>query len=893
MSNPSHSGEHRAAAQSLGLKVPAYLHLRQAYIDGEAPIWLRSADPELAGLFQEDAFAFELLWERVGLQLGLERRRANLLRAVEKLERQDLVEPIAQAMDEGELEDYSFVIEPSAAPEGHEAPEDEKLQEYLQAMRGCHDTAAALRVAFREHGLIKVAVTGKEGVDAAPFQSLVDLSTEVRVLPPAKYLQIRRGERAHAITAEFELPLGEVKKVFDKTTFPVQERERYFTLFQTWVKEERLPRLHQEARAKLKRTVETAALRNAWEQLEFSINRGRHHGGVLGLCGVRGGKVQLSLIGADGEYQRAALLMPKSSGFASELHALLGDDMPGLMAYQGDTSSRNLAQKVAKLLRNPGGGAPKTAASAAKAPPAEKAAADAKPSATAPAAAADTAADNAKPAEAALAEKTVPVEAAASAEPIAPAEAASTETAAPAENTEVSAPVAEAPAEAPAETPAETPAEAKSVAEATSAEASKPAAAAKPAEEAKAASKSGGKQSKKKGAKIRMAHVPIAVARTLQREVARRGAETLLSHDERQAYLLARFAWDPRAAALHTPHVVRAFISFRGEINHRRLEEFEVTFLRSLLVEKGIDLNQAPVDVLRMVPGVDAEGIVIERSTGHFRSLEEYCDRMGPSDRDFRASACLLRVAKGEQVLDSRRLHPVYYSMLNQLVEASDMSMSELMRKPAKVSGLEWDELLAENRWRKHVIQMVRNGLERGQRRRRPAAPRGHRTVNLDSLEVGSTVKGKVTALTAYGAFVDIGAGTEGLVHISEMADSFVKDPATVLQPGQEVEARVLSVDIEKQRFRLSLRSEGSEGGGAEEEHHPSYVRSTRPRGGGPGGRRGGGRGGPGGRGGGRGDGPGGRRRKGEKLPPDPKRQKKEEIDPTNPFFVFFQNKDD
>jgi predicted RNA-binding protein with RPS1 domain len=209
-----------------------------------------------------------------------------------------------------------------------------------------------------------------------------------------------------------------------------------------------------------------------------------------------------------------------------------------------------------------------------------------------------------------------------------------------------------------------------------------------------------------------------------------------------------------------------------------------------------------------------------------------------------------------------------------------------LLRKPGKIGGMEWDSALQEFGWRKAVMFLVRDSLERGQRRRRQFVPRSSRAVNLDALEVGSVVKGKVTALTAYGAFVDIGASTEGLVHISEMADSFVKDPATVLQAGQEVEARVLSVDIEKQRFRLSLRSEGEV---VEEDHSPSYVRSTRPKGGGAGGRHGG----PGGRGGGRDrqDG-GGRRRKGEKLPPDPRRAKKEEIDPTNPFFVFFNTDD-
>ncbi len=844
MSNHSTSGEHRAAAQALGLKVPAYLHLRQAYIDGEAPIWLRSSDPQLAGLFQEDAFAFELLWERIGMQLGLERRQANLLRSLEKLDRNDLVVAVSQATDEGELEDYSFAIEPSAAPEGSEDPADEKLQEYLQTLRGCHATASDLRAAFREVGVIKVSASGKDGVELGPFQALVDLKTEVKVLPPAKYLQIRRGERAHAIAAEFELPLGEMKKVFERTTFPPQERERYFNLFQKFVQEERLPRLHQEARAKLKRTAETAALRNAWEQLEFSINRGRHTGVVLGVLAVRGGKVQLSLINPEGEFLRAALLAPKSDSFAADLRKYLGDDIPSLLAYQGDTSSRNLAQKLIKMLK----------------------AKDVKPTKKVNKAAAVDATANAAPSGAEDTQVSAPPSSDA---PISVAPA----TVEPASDTPPSDPP---PSDEPA---AETP-QAKTPPAKDPAVAANAAASAKPAEQAE------GKGYGKRAAKARMAHVPISVARTLQREVARRGAETLLSHDERLAYLLARFAWEPRAAALHTPHVVRAFISFRGEINHRRLEDFEVTFLRSLLLEKGIELNTAPVDVLRMVPGVDAEGVVIERSTGDFRSLADYADRMGVVDRDFRAAACLLRVAKGEEILDSRRLHPVYYGLITRLVEQNDLKVSELLRKPGKIGSMEWDSVLQEFGWRKAVMFLVRDSIERGQRRRRPFVPRSNRAVHLDALEVGSVVKGKVTALTAYGAFVDIGASTEGLVHISEMADSFVKDPATVLQPGQEVEARVLSIEIEKQRFRLSLRSEGE---AVEEDHSPSYVRSTRPKGGGGGGRHGG----AGGRGGGRDrqDG-GGRRHKGEKLPPDPRREKKEEIDPTNPFFVFFNSDD-
>jgi predicted RNA-binding protein with RPS1 domain len=849
MSNTQENGVHRAAAQALGLRVPAYLHLRKSLAAHEAPLWLRSADPRLAGMFP-DAFAFELLCERVQAQLAQDRRRDNLKRTLEKHQQEGLAEALNAACDEGELEDLSFSIEPSPTPDGWQVPENETLANYVQGLRGSHKIAADLRAAFREHGQITIQASGKDDVDAAPFKALIDTTSEVGTLPPAKYLQIRRGERAHALEVRFQIPLAHLKAVFESSEYPPQESDRFFAAFQSFADEERMPRLVQEARATLKRGAETAALRSAWEQLEFSIDRGRHQGAVLGVCAVRGGKVQLALVAADGEYQRSALLSSKAPKFGQDLAAFLGSVEPALVAYQGDTTSRNIAQKLTRRLR--GGGeqieTPATAATPAESAPAEPTPAESAPADAAPGGDSDPKVQP-EASEAAHASKSAALSKAA-----------------------------------------------KQVLES--------------AHKAKA---SKGKKGSDSARKVRLAHVPLSVARTLQREVARRGAETLLSHDERQAFLLARFAWDPRAAALHTPHVVRAFISFRGEINHRRLEEFEVTFLRALLLEKGVDLNHDSLDVLRMVPGLDAEGVVIERSTGAFLSLEEYQQRMCPSDRDWRASTCLLRVKNGSEPLDSRPLHPVYYPALYSALAASDLSLSVLLREPHQLKNLEWDETLRANQWPKAVKDLILHGLERSHRRRRRPGPtsghagRGHGSPrsarrpgkSLDALEVGTVVKGKVTALMDYGAFVDIGAKTEGLVHISQMADTFVKDPTTILKVGQAVEARILSVDLDKNRFRLSLRSEEAErsqgghgqGQGRDRDRDrgpaaPAYVRNTRPKSR-PGGGRPGGRGGPGGRD--KFDRP----RKGEKVEKDPRPSKKEEIDPTNPFFLFFQESQD
>lgn len=855
-------GVEKRAAETLGLRAPAYAHLRDSLESGEFPLWLRTGDPVLAGLFP-DPFAFEILCEKVRMRAGFERRLENLRAACEKAGRSDLIEALEGADDEGQLEDVGFALQAASgdssgteAAEGEaEAPAAEGIDAYLATVRGDFRTAAALRASFREHATLAVAATDKEGVERKPYESLIGWSSTLDTVPPAKYLQVRRGERAHALVVSFDWPQAELAKLAEELGgFPPQERDKYLQAFVQFAREERMPRYVQEARASLKRTAETEALRNAWEQIDFALNRGRHQGPVLGLCSARGGKVQAAVVDADGEYVRAVMLQPKSEELENSLRTLLGDLRPELIAYQGDTASRNLAQRLVKMV-------PKLDSEPAPAPAA--------PESTAP--------------EEAVSESAAPENAAAE---------ASSETAA-VEAASVPPEAAVAPADD------KTPAPAKS-----------------------APSKSAPAKAAGNKPRVRQAHVPMSVARTLQREVARRGAETLLSHDERTAYLVARFAWDPRGAALATPHVVRSFISFRGEVNPRRMEEFEVTFLRSLLVEKGVEANTASLEVLRMVPGLDAEGLVIERSTADFLSIEDLIDRVGLEGAAERAALCLLRVRGSHNPLDTRSLHPVYYEALHAAAAAGGVELAELLRDPNKVSNLPWDEILEANRWHKSVIRRVREGLERGGRgrRRRPAGagPKGGRGPvrggrrggkGLDSLEIGSKMKGKVTAVTEYGAFVDVGARTEGLVHISEMSDEFVEDPKQVLSVGQDVEARIVSVDLEKQRFRLSLRSEdaprGGAGGGrrgdAPEDNSPAYVRSTRPKGqggggrGGPGGGRGrggpgGGRGGPGGRGGR----PGGKgRRREDDYGKDPKAKKKEEIDPTNPFFQFFSQNEE
>jgi transcriptional accessory protein Tex/SPT6 len=408
---------------------------------------------------------------------------------------------------------------------------------------------------------------------------------------------------------------------------------------------------------------------------------------------------------------------------------------------------------------------------------------------------------------------------------------------------------------------------------------------------------------------LRSVLVPPGAGRTLLREVARRPSEALLSQDERHAFLLGWLTLDPRAVALHTPHVIRSFVPLRAEVNPRLLEEFEALFLRELLLNRGVDVNSASVDSLRRVPGVDGDGVAAERSTAPFRSLEDFQARMAIAPREARAAYCLLRVRGGDDPLDGARfLHPEFRPALRRALEAGGAALEEVLRETARLDALPWEATLRDVADGEGVYARIREALLRGGRRR-PNLRRHAEVRRLETLQKGDRLKGVVKSLAEYGAFVDIGASRPGLVHVSHLvSDRFIKDPSEVLQIGQEVEVRVLEVDLAEQRMRFSLLTEEQEAqvaermaarraereGGGRPPHGEQGSRS--PRGDGPP------RGDRGSRGdrGARGDRPnrgerndrGPRRdqRRSEDVGPDP-RAHKEEIDPTNPFFQFFQQK--
>lgn len=281
----------------------------------------------------------------------------------------------------------------------------------------------------------------------------------------------------------------------------------------------------------------------------------------------------------------------------------------------------------------------------------------------------------------------------------------------------------------------------------------------------------------------------------------------------------------------------------------------------------GVDVNTASAPLLSRVSGISsglAENIVAHRdANGPFRSRRSLKDvaRLGP--KAYEQCAGFLRIRDGDDPLDSSSVHPEAYPVVRRMVKATGGEVAALIGDTGRLRTLRADDFVDETFGLPTVTDILRE-LEKPGRDPRPAfrtATFAEGVEKIGDLASGMVLEGVVTNVAAFGAFVDIGVHQDGLVHVSAMSKTFVKDPRDVVKPGDVVKVKVLDVDIPRKRISLTLRLDDPSGaeasdGAPQRERGDRGERSGRPpqqrQGGGGGGRRseGGNRGGQGDRGG-------------------------------------------
>ncbi|MFC8014705.1 Tex family protein, partial [Streptomyces cinereoruber] len=281
----------------------------------------------------------------------------------------------------------------------------------------------------------------------------------------------------------------------------------------------------------------------------------------------------------------------------------------------------------------------------------------------------------------------------------------------------------------------------------------------------------------------------------------------------------------------------------------------------------GVDVNTASAPLLSRVSGISsglAENIVAHRdANGPFRSRRALKDvaRLGP--KAYEQCAGFLRIRGGDDPLDASAVHPEAYPVVRRMAKTTGGEVASLIGDTGTLRSLRADDFVDETFGLPTVTDILRE-LEKPGRDPRPAfrtATFKEGVEKIGDLASGMVLEGVVTNVAAFGAFVDIGVHQDGLVHVSAMSKTFVKDPRDVVKPGDVVKVKVLDVDVPRKRISLTLRLDdepgaeaaGGAGGRGRGERGDRGERSGRPpqqRQGGGGGRRAE-RGDQGGRGGG------------------------------------------
>jgi len=228
----------------------------------------------------------------------------------------------------------------------------------------------------------------------------------------------------------------------------------------------------------------------------------------------------------------------------------------------------------------------------------------------------------------------------------------------------------------------------------------------------------------------------------------------------------------------------------------------------------GVDLNRASMELLAYVSGLGpqlARNIVDFRNeNGPFSSRVELkaVSRLGP--KAFEQSAGFLRIHAGDHPLDTSAVHPESYPVVDAMARDLDSSVTDLMKDAELRKKIELPRYVSD-RIGMPTLQDILAELAKPGRDPRQEFEIFEFTegVNkISDLESGMKLPGIVTNVTAFGAFVDIGVHQDGLVHISQLSDRFVKNPNDVVKVQQKVKVRVIDIDLERNRISLSMKSE-------------------------------------------------------------------------------------
>ena len=280
----------------------------------------------------------------------------------------------------------------------------------------------------------------------------------------------------------------------------------------------------------------------------------------------------------------------------------------------------------------------------------------------------------------------------------------------------------------------------------------------------------------------------------------------------RGAISIARRLQDPLAELVKTDPKSIGVGQYQHDVYQELLKSKLDEVVVSCVNHVGVELNTASAPLLSRVAGIGeslAKKVVEHRNEhGAFKNRQELLKVAGLGPRAFEQAAGFLRIHGGTQPLDSSAVHPERYKLLEQIASDLGEPLEKLVGHVEIVSKIKISNYTSDKVGELTLKDIVDELKKPGRDPREQFEEVGFRddVMTMNDLKEGMELKGIVTNVTAFGAFVDVGVHQDGLVHISQLADRFVSDPAEVVQAGDRISVRVLEVDLKRKRISLTAR---------------------------------------------------------------------------------------
>jgi uncharacterized protein len=305
----------------------------------------------------------------------------------------------------------------------------------------------------------------------------------------------------------------------------------------------------------------------------------------------------------------------------------------------------------------------------------------------------------------------------------------------------------------------------------------------------------------------------------------------------RGAVSIARRLQDPLAELVKIDPKAIGVGQYQHDVNQRALARSLDATVEDCVNAVGVDVNTASAPLLARVSGLNnvvAKNIVEYRNAnGPFRDrrIIRKVPRLG--DKAFEQAAGFLRINDGDNPLDRSAVHPEAYPVVERILTRIGKGIADVMGQPAALEGLSPADFTDE-KFGVPTVRDILSELEKPGRDPRPefkTATFQEGIESISDLQPNMILEGVVTNVAAFGAFVDIGVHQDGLVHVSAMANRFVKEPHEIVKPGQIVKVKVMDVDVKRQRISLTMRLDDTPGSAsrAGESRPPEPKRARAP----------------------------------------------------------------